>query len=97
MARFVLQIVLPIVLPTVLYLLWVAAERRRIERAGSGDKPGWQETPWIWLALLGLTFAGLISLALALIGGESIEGRYVPPELIDGQIVPGHVEPPAPK
>jgi hypothetical protein len=97
MGRIAVQFVLPIVLPTVLYLLWLAAERRRIERVGVGDKPHWQDAPWIWLVALGVLFAGLISVASAVFGGAEVKGTYVPPRVIDGNIVPGHVEPAAPK
>ncbi|MBI3453261.1 MAG: hypothetical protein HY057_10660 [Rhodospirillales bacterium] len=97
MGRILFQFVLPIVLPTAIYLLWLAAERRRIERGGAGEKPRWQDTPWVWLAALGLVFAGLIAVAIAVFGGDMTEGRYVPPQLKDGEIVPGHVEPAAPR
>jgi hypothetical protein len=35
-----------------------------------------------------------VAVALALIGGEPTTGQYVPPHVIDGKIVPGHVETP---
>ena len=93
MARIFFQILLPIALPTILYLLWVAAERRRQERLGSGEAPQWQDAPWLWLGALGVFLAAIMAAALALLGGATTEGRYVPPQVIDGKIVPGHVEP----
>lgn len=93
MARIVFQILLPVALPTILYLLWVAAERRRRERLGSGEKLHWQDTPWLWLGALGVFLGAIITAAFALLGGATTEGRYVPPQVIDGEIVPGHVEP----
>jgi hypothetical protein len=95
MARILVQIVFPILLPALLYALWLAAERRRLETAGGGQRPGWAEAPWFWLLALGVFFAGIIAVAVALFGGESIEGVYVPPQIKDGRVVPGHVEPPA--
>ena len=95
MGRVLFQIVFPILLPALLYALWLAAERRRLEAAGGGARSRWAEAPWLWLLALGVFFAGIIAVALALFGGESIEGNYVPPQIKDGQVVPGHVVPPS--
>jgi hypothetical protein len=96
MGRFLIQVVFPIALPALLYALWLTAERRRLEAAGGVHPPRWVEAPWLWLLALGLFFAVIISVAFAVFGGESIEGIYVPPQVKGGQIVPGHVVPPAP-
>ncbi len=93
MARILFQYILPIVLPTAVYFAWLAAERRRIARAGAGDAPHWHDAPWLWLAAIGVVLAVLIAIASALFGGADISGRYVPPRVEDGRIVPGHVEP----
>lgn len=95
MGRILLQVVIPILLPALLYTLWLLAERRRFEAAGGRAQPRWAEAPWLWLAVLGVFFAGVITIALALFGGESIIGEYVPPQIKDGRIVPGHVVPPS--
>lgn len=92
MARILFQIVFPIVLPALLYALWMAAERRRAE-AASTEKPRWADAPWLWLLTLGAFFAGVIAIAIAFLGGDPASGVYVPPELRDGQVVPGHVVP----
>ena len=94
MARLLLQVVVPILLPAALYTLWMLAERRRLESAGGRNQPRWADAPWLWLLALGVFFAGLVTMALALFGGESIVGEYVPPQIKDGRIVPGHVVPP---
>jgi hypothetical protein len=93
MGRILLEFLLPLLLPTVLYLLWVRAERSRIERLGRGEPPRWQDAPFLWLALMGVVLAGAVLVALHFAGGSGIEGVYVPPRLIDGQVVPGHVDP----
>ena len=92
MGRILFQVVFPIVLPALLYGLWMAAERRRVE-AGGGEKPSWTDAPWLWLLALGVFFAGLIAAAIAVFGGGSSSGVYVPPELQDGQVVPGRIQP----
>jgi hypothetical protein len=93
MGRIFLEFLLPLLLPTVLYLLWVRAERSRIERLGRGEPPRWQDAPFLWLALMGVVLAGAVLMALHFAGGAGTEGVYVPPRLIDGQVVPGHVDP----
>ncbi len=93
MARILFQIVFPIVLPALLYALWMTAERRRAEAAGATDGPRWASAPWLWLLVLGVFFAGVLAAAIAVFGGEPWGGVYVPPELRDGRVVPGHVVP----
>ena len=94
MGRLLLQVVFPILLPALLYALWLAAERRRLEAAGAAGSR-WAEAPWIWLLALGVFFAGVIAVSVAFLGGDSIEGQYVPPQIKDGVVIPGHVVPPA--
>jgi hypothetical protein len=96
MGRILLQIVLPILLPTALYALWLVAERRRVEAGGTGKPPLWAEAPWMWLLALGVCFAALLMMALSLFGGDSTKGVYVAPHVENGEIVPGHVEQKAP-
>lgn len=92
MARILFQIVFPIVLPALIYALWMTAERRRAEAAAT-EKPRWGDAPWVWLLTLGAFFAAVIAFAIALLGGDPASGVYVPPEVRDGQVVPGHVVP----
>lgn len=97
MIRILLQYILPIALPSLLYVAWLAYENRRIARGGAGRPPRWQEGPWPWLIAGGVVFAVLLSFALANIGGYGTGGTYVPPRVEDGRIIPGHVEPARPK
>ena len=91
MGRILLEFVLPIMLPALLYVGWLVAERKR---AAGGTAPREiKDAPWIWLLALGLFLAALITLASAFMGGETIRGIYVPPQVKDGVIVPGHVDP----
>jgi len=91
-ARILFQVVFPIVLPALLYALWMTAERRRAEASGE-EKRSWSAAPWLWLLTLGVFFAGVAAVAVAVFGGDPAGGVYVPPELRDGQVVPGHVIP----
>jgi hypothetical protein len=97
MLRVLLEYVVPIVLPSLLYLAWLAYENRRIARGGEGVLRRWQEGPWAWLFAAGVALAVSGTLMLTLLRGNGIEGRYVPPRVEDGRIVPGHVEPAQPR
>lgn len=97
MGRILFQFVLPIVLPTAIYVAWLVAERRRAQAAGDGTLREWRDAPWLWLVAMGVFFAIMVALASALIGGGSTQGVYVPPQLKNGEIVPGHVEPGPPR
>jgi hypothetical protein len=91
MSRILVQFVLPTLLPALLYALWLAAMRRRVEAAGD-DHPGWSDHPWVWLLALGLFFAAIITIASAMFSGDGTEGLYVPPRIENGRIVPGHID-----
>ncbi len=93
MLRIALEFLLPILLPTAVYFLWLFNEQRRIERLGRGEPPRWQDAPWLWLAVAGGVLTVFVAAASALFGGERAGTRYVPPRVIDGEIVPGHGAP----
>jgi len=91
MIRAFLTIVLPLLLPTVLYLLWAIA-MRRAEAAGVSDVL--RGLPWPWLGAAGVALLMAVLLLVALGFGRSADtAHYVPPHTIDGKIVPGHVQP----
>ncbi len=83
MGRVLLTIIIPLLLPTALYVGW----RLSIGRATNLPSVS------LWLAVAGLVLA---SLTLALLNTDFTgprEGRYVPPHVSDGVVIPGHVEP----
>ena len=91
MTRVFLTIFLPLLLPTALYILWaLLTDRFRF----TGALAAWERLPWIWLAAAGVVVTGVV-LVTMVESGDSIEGSYIPPHLEDGEIVPGHVAPPA--
>ncbi len=94
MARILFQFIFPILLPALLYALWLTtAERRRI-KAGAEEKGRWGDAPWLWLLALGLFFATLITVAVSVFDGGSPTGVYVPSTVNeDGRPIPGRIEP----
>ncbi|MHA1597390.1 MAG: hypothetical protein ACTSV1_01600 [Alphaproteobacteria bacterium] len=88
MTRFFLSYVLPLALPTLLYLIWATARRRRTD-----DAPPLGEGPWLALSIAGLALMLAALVATTIYGGMEPNGEYVAPYLKDGTIVPGHMEP----
>ena len=97
MLRVFFTIVMPLVLPTALYLVWV-----RVAHWSPGGSP--QESPqgetlrsaalpWVWLAAAGVLLLALVLFVVTVHYGTSTPGTYVPPRWEDGRIVPGHIEP----
>ncbi|HJT05802.1 MAG TPA: DUF6111 family protein [Stellaceae bacterium] len=87
MIRILLTIVLPLLLPTLLYLLWLTASRR----AALAAPAPWRDMPWVWLAAAGVVLAALLLFFVHI--GVGSRGTYVPPKYIDGRVVPGHIVP----
>jgi hypothetical protein len=88
MARVFLTIVLPLVLPTVIYFAWAVIAQRRPVAAIS--KRG---LPWLWLAGAGLVLAASVLALVAVRFSGETGGVYIPAHLKDGKVVPGHFEP----
>jgi uncharacterized protein DUF6111 len=91
MIRAFLTVVLPLLLPTALYLLWVIA-MRRAGPVGAVDLL--RGLPWIWLSAAGIALLVAVLILVAFGFGRSADtAHYVPPRTVDGKIVPGHIEP----
>jgi hypothetical protein len=85
--RAFLAIVLPLALPTALYVLYMALARRRPGAAGAAAQP--IEMPWSWLAIAGGILA-IVTLSALYLFEDYGRGRYHPAQLIDGEIKPGY-------
>jgi hypothetical protein len=91
MLRVLLTIVLPLVLPTALYLLWV----RTTQWEEGGGAMRWRALPWLWLAGAGVVLLAVVLYVVTVHLGTSEQGVYVPPRYEGGHVVPGHIEPQA--
>lgn len=89
MLRVFLTIVLPLLLPTALYLLWVIT----FGSEHGGKVVRWTAVPWIWLAGAGAVLLAMVLFVVTIHFGSPQEGVYVPPRFEGGRIVPGHMEP----
>jgi hypothetical protein len=89
MPREILTLVVPMLLPTLLYLVW----RRTMRWSGSGGAVAWHRMPWAWLALSGVALTALVLFVITVGFGTATPGVYVPPHVENGGIVPGYIEP----
>jgi hypothetical protein len=87
MSRFLFQYLLPLLLPFLIYLAWVALSR--------GRRPGWlDDTPWVPLAMTGVGLLAISLISWSLLTGSDPSARYQPPRFEDGRVVPAEaVEP----
>ena len=89
MARILVTVVLPLMLPTLAYFGWFYAAQRRAQLAGQPEKaPRLGDVPWTLLALTGVLIAAVGLFAMALFGGAAPGAHYTPPHIVDGQVVP---------
>lgn len=85
MSRVLLQIVLPLIAPVLIYGIWSAIDRRN---RGLVGLPGWEEGRWFWAAMSGFGLVVVILIATMILN-HSNDGTYVPARLEDGRVVPG--------
>lgn len=82
--------VVPLLLPTALYFLYMFATRRR--QLSDRTAVTRDSVPWAWLAMAGALLAAATLIVFAQFGGAPPGSVYVPARVIDGKIEPGHFE-----
>jgi hypothetical protein len=90
--RLVLTIVLPLLLPTALYALWMVSLGRP---EAAQTAAAWRALPWGWLVTAGVGLTAVVLVIMAEFSG-SRSGTYVAPHVENGVVVPGHVVPARP-
>lgn len=90
MIRILFTYVLPLLLPSAIYFLWMLPARRRAKAEGRED-PFWEKPPWLWLAGIGVLLFGASLAFFGLGEGGPAWSDYEPPRIEDGGIVPGRV------
>ena len=90
MSREIVTLVVPLLLPTVLYFAWLSLLRWTEHRSGP---IAWYRLPWAWLSLIGVALTALVLLIVTVGFGTETHGTYIPPRAEDGHIVPGHIVP----
>ena len=82
--RILLQIIVPLITPIVVYLLWAYWDTKRQGRG----LPSWEEGKWFWAILLGV-FLAVITLGYFSTTGARVDTEYISPRLENGRVVPG--------
>lgn len=86
MIRVLLDILPPLLLPTLLWLLRLSWKQKR---DGGALLPDWQLVPWSWLLMTGIALALMVLFAGALLD-DTATGRYHPARIDQqGRLVPG--------
>lgn len=88
MLRVVLEILLPLLLPTILYAAGTGIAE--LLQRGVMRRTPW---PWPWLAGAGVVLLAIMLFVVNIGFGTAGHGVYVPPRWVGGHIVPGHFEP----
>lgn len=89
MLRVFITVVLPLLLPTALYVAAVAVMRATAQ----AEPVRWTALPWVWLAAAGVVLLIVVLVVVNVHFGAPETGRYVPPRYEDGRVVPSHIEP----
>lgn len=87
MTRIILTYVLPLLLPTLVYVAWISYARKKHDN--DDEPPALRKGPLFWCLMAGfmLMVAGLVTIALTS-GDPPGSGQYQSPRLEDGKIVP---------
>ncbi|HBU98597.1 hypothetical protein [Thalassospira lucentensis] len=94
MLRQIIQIGLPLILPFVIYGIWLKFARAKAIREGHDIVPPWSKGPWLLLFGAGVALTAAILIYTALGTGASPDSVYHAPSLGDGGVVePGYFEP----
>ena len=74
MLKKFLTVILPLVLPVVIYWVYLILARRKARLKAEGNLPGWQDAPWSWIIVAGvLLMAGALFYVRANSGVERVE------------------------
>lgn len=90
MIRFIVFRLWPALLPLAAYWLWHRVAVRRALKAGK-PPPHFRDGPFYWAVIASLLVAVFCFLWFGAQLGEH-KGNYVPPQMKDGVLIPGHVE-----
>ncbi|WP_374655894.1 DUF6111 family protein [Dongia sp.] len=82
--RAVLEIAIPLLLPALVYWLYLNIQEKRGQPV--------REVPLSWLTAIGVFLVVIVLVVSWFADSEKPGGKYIPPSVIDGKVVPGHFE-----
>lgn len=90
MIKNFLTFVVPFVLPTIAYILWVYFRQEREDATVQGRRlPPWRDYPWTWLVTLGAVLTVVAVVLIGSLGGAGTKAEYHPARYEDGKLIPG--------
>ena len=90
MIRQIVTIAVPLLAPTIAYILYIYFSRKNQEDEEEGrEVPHWRQWPWVILVPSGALLAALSLFILGITGEQHDPNTYIPPRLEDGKIIPG--------
>lgn len=89
MLRVLLTVVLPLLLPTAIYVAWIVIASQSTNR----EELRLSALPLVWLAIAGVALLAAVLVTVSVHFGAPVRGRYVPPRYENGRVVPPHLEP----
>ena len=87
MTRIILERLLLFAVPFAVYGIYLMLMRMRPPPSAA------RATPWTMLFIAGLSLFALSFLIWGITEGEPTTGRYVAPHMVNGEVVPGYVQP----
>jgi hypothetical protein len=89
MIRIFFTFVLPLVLPTLIYVLWVSNARRKHDPDSEDALPELRRGPLFWSLGSGMLLMIAALFTIAMMSGDPPDsGTYQSPRLEDGRILP---------
>lgn len=90
MSRFIVQYVLPLLLPTLVFVGWLVLTRKPGETRAE-TMARLQGGPWYWLVVAGFVLMAAGFMYLGLSHDNPPGSVYAPPRVENGRVVPGHM------
>ncbi len=90
MLRTTLIHILILFAPTALYITYLLLTRK-LQLSRGQLAATLRDLPWLRLIGSGLVLTAASLVALSMITGSDPEGTYVPPRIVDGEVVPAEV------
>ena len=87
MTRIILERLLLFTVPFILYGGYLLLMQMRPQPSAA------RVTPWTMLIIAGLSLFALSFVVWGITEGEPTTGRYVAPHVVNGEVVPGYVQP----
>lgn len=91
MIRIVFTYIVPLLLPSAIYLAW-GWYRTRYVAAHDGEPPKLERGPWTLLFFLGALLTLASFAATGLLQGSDAGSIYTPSHLENGKVVPGRMD-----